>query len=98
MQQAWSSPSKLILKYTQDRRVTNIYCAFTRDQLPNWDNCTHWRNHFHSGAFFFFVKRRFVTSLYIILQHLLRGEDKGNNEAIETQDFSEDQNEDHPHK
>lgn len=97
MQQAWSSPSKLILKYTQDRRVTNIYCAFTRDQLPNWDNCTHWRNHFHSGAFFF-VKRRFVTSLYIILQHLLRGEDKGNNEAIETQDFSEDQNEDHPHK
>lgn len=97
MQQAWSNPSKLILKYTQDRRVTNIYCAFTRDQLPNWDNCTHWRNHFILELFFF-VKRRFVTSLYIIPQHLLRGEDKGNNEAIETQDFSKDQNEDHPHK
>lgn len=96
MQQAWSSPSNLILKYTQDRQVTNIHCAFTRDQLPNWDNCTHWRDHFHSGAFFF--KRGFVTSLYIIPQRLLCGEDKGNNEAIETQDFSEDQNQDHAHK
>lgn len=47
---------------------------------------------------FFFFKCGFVTSLYIIPQRLLCGEDKGNNEAIKTQDFSEDQNQDHAHK
>lgn len=47
---------------------------------------------------FFFFKRWFVTSLYIILRRLLCGEDKGNNEAVETQDFSKDQDEDHAHK